>query len=746
MEKDLLTLENEQCDDDFEKMLQEFIDEEPDADDDLDETPTSDNHDTSICFEGNRNYMPEITKVEIQIQPDIFGSLYLNGDVAVTIHWKEEADFADDRFQLNILGEGYYPMATTKFYSETEHPSPQSVTITMMSYEVWLPGRYVLFVRDTSDSSLIQMPFTLDDALEATVGAPHPCLICSPEDILTSLIDGYDFDWLSLAQRPGMAQIRNYVIRQRQFEIYNEFRKTMKGNALRSKGHLLITTRNKDITPNQLYILHSLVANGYSFTHLDCATLFDPARNNPYEMLIEELAVTGQRIFCLTNLGALLSTGGKIIVKKILEKIRTDERQYLLWLCGYRQDIEAVLNLFPSLIDFFPSDHRLEQEPYKDSELVHAFFAALKDEQLYCSVEAMDGLARAVLKGCRQGAVSTWTVEDIRRFVVEQVKPRHLARCYREIEKEHLPQVEIEDLCFDQIISTDASIEQCFKELDEMVGLDDVKTGIRQMADNTTFFAERRRRGLPTSQKAAYHCVFTGNPGTGKTTVAKKLGKIYRSLGLLSKGDVITVDRTRLVGRYIGETEENMKAILEEARGNVLFIDEAYTLYDGASDRKDFGARVIDSLLTVLSQPNPDMLIIFAGYLKEMDAMLNTNPGLMGRFPYKYQFADYNADQLFEIACRLLKRDAYILSPEAEVQLRDSIVEAYSQRDENFSNARWVEQLVNNGIIPAMASRISRTACEDYQTVEAPDVRQAFVGFNSKATVLKPRRKVGFRA
>ena len=89
-----------------------------------------------------------------------------------------------------------------------------------------------------------------------------------------------------------------------------------------------------------------------------------------------------------------------------------------------------------------------------------------------------------------------------------------------------------------------------------------------------------------------------------------------------------------------------MKAVLEEARGNVLFIDEAYNLYDGSGDRKDFGARVLDSLLTVLSQPNPDMLIVFAGYEKEMDAMLNTNPGLTGRFPYKYRFADYNADQL----------------------------------------------------------------------------------------------------
>ena len=752
MEKDLVKLDDEQCDDDFEKIFQDFLDEESTSDDaDTENEDTIDgeaNEDGKdpYRFGGERNYIPEIKKVEIDIQPNLFGTPYINGDIAVTIHGKEDTDFADNRFQLHVLGEGYYPMATTKTYQEAEHPSPDVIVLTMMSFVVWLPGRYVLYVRDNSDDSLVQMPFTLDDELIATVGEPQPCLPCSPEDILTATLDGYDINWNLLAQRPGMAQIRDFVVRKRQFDVYNEFRKGMRGEALRDKGHLLIATRNRDLTSSQLLWLQVLVAHDYALSPIDCGTLFDPSRNNPYEMLYEELAETGQRVFCLTNPGALLGPGGKVIVKKIIEKIRIDEKKYLLWLCGYRQDIEAVLNMFPSLAAFFPSDHRLEQELPKDFEQVHAFFNALKDERLYCSIEAMDGLAHALLKGCHEGILSTWTTADIRQFVVEQVKPRYLARCYREISNEHLPSVELDDLCIDQLTSTESTYEQCLKDLDEMIGLDEVKEGIRKMATNTKFFAERRRRGLTTSQEATFHCIFTGNPGTGKTTVAKKIGRIYRSLGLLSRGDVIAVDRTRLVGRFIGETEENMKAILDEARGNVLFIDEAYTLYDGASDRKDFGARVIDSLLTVLSQPDPDMLIIFAGYLKEMDAMLNTNPGLMGRFPYKYQFKDYNAEQLFTIACRLLKHDDYRLSSEAEAQLRESIAKAYAQRDANFSNARWVEQFVGNGIIPAMASRIAQTGSDDYQTIEVADIRQAYDKFNPKVIALKPRHKVGFSA
>ena len=776
MQKDLFTLDNEPNDDDFDKMLQEFIDEEFNSDDDnleddddLDDDDTDEddgddqssdgeppsletsdvfaNDDEEILLRvgGERNYMPEITKVEIEVQPLIPGSLYINGQVVVTIHGKEDSSFADDRFQLNIFGEGDYPMANTKRYAKRDHPSPTAITTTMLSRQVWLPGRYTLYVRDGSDDSLVRMPFTLDAELKATVGKAEPCIICSTDDILTSQVDGECHDWEVMALRPGTAQLRRFVVDSRQFAIYNEYRKAMNGEALLSKGHLLISTRNKDID-DMMYGLHRMVAHDFDFSWIDCGTLFDASRNNPYEQLYEEMSMTGKRIFCLTNVGALLSTGGKVIVKKVLEKIHIDEDRYLLWICGFKQDVDAVLNMYPSMRELFPADRRLEQEPYKDFELVQAFFIELRNQFLYCSTEAMDALARALFEGWQRGVLSTWSLADIRQFVTERVKPRYLARCYREIESDNLPNVEIDDLCFDQITSTEATTEQCFEDLDKMIGLDDVKKGIRAMADNTKFYAERRRRGLPTSQEAAFHCVFTGNPGTGKTTVAKKLGRIYRSLGLLSRGEVIAVDRTRLVGRYIGETEENMKAILDEARGNVLFIDEAYTLYDGASDRKDFGARVIDSLLTVLSQPNPDMLVIFAGYLKEMDAMLSTNQGLMGRFPYKYQFEDYNADQLYEIACSLLKRDAYILSPEAGIQLRESVAKAYAQRDEHFSNARWVEQFVNNGIIPAMASRISRTACDDYQTIEVTDVSQAYIKFNPRATALRPRHKVGFSA
>ena len=232
------------------------------------------------------------------------------------------------------------------------------------------------------------------------------------------MIDGSLFDWELLAEKPGMAQIRRFIVETLRLAVYNEFRQGMNGEPLTSKGHLLIATRNRDLAYSEIFELHKLVAKGFSLRTIDCSMLFDAARNNPYEVLFEELSGTGRQVFCLTNLGALLSTGGKIIVKKVIDKIRSDEQQYVLWLCGYKQDIDALLNMYPSLRAFFPADRRLEQEAYRDFELVQAFFAELKEQKLYCSIDAMDALARALLEGCATGILSTWTIDDIRRFVI----------------------------------------------------------------------------------------------------------------------------------------------------------------------------------------------------------------------------------------------------------------------------------------------------------------------------------------
>ena len=691
--------------------------------------------------------LKDIRRIELSLSTSDEAD-YTDGCIIVNIQARKGSMIKEGRFTCFVYSDDYSPMCNSDVTYKFNRENNINVSIVMLSFRIWLPGKYFLLVRDKNNGALARIAFEVDKSLDVMQQPLTMCPICSIEDILTSCVENTEPSWDVLSTTPGTSELRRYALECRQLKIYNEFRKGLSGRELKSNRNLLLYTTNKDWNAEILQSFQKLAVPGYYYTHVDCNTLYNAALPNPFEPLNEKLNNTTNQVYCLTSPGALLSTGGKVVTRHIVEKISEDKEKYKLWLCGGKQEIESVLDVYPSLKELFVSGNVLRQHTYTGFELVQAFIKELDNEHLDPSEPTMDALARAILEHHEHGCFSTWSVSSIRRFVTEKVAPRYLCRAINDVmlEKEELPKLPIEDIPLDLLPNSTSEFEDSIRELNEMVGLDDIKKSIVTMANQNRFFMERKKAGFRTSNIAAQHAIFTGNPGTGKTTVAKMLGKIYHSIGLLSKGDVICADRTRLVGRYIGETEENMKAVLEEARGNVLFIDEAYNLYEGTVDRKDYGAKVIDSLLTVLSQPNPDMVIIFAGYEKEMDAMLNSNPGLMGRFPYKYHFSDYDADQLMEIALHLFAKDEYILNDEAQTALRQRISDTLSQRTKNFGNARWVEQFIRNGIIPAMANRVTLEPIKDYQHILASDVEEGYMKFNPRMIELKPRRQVGFSA
>jgi AAA+ superfamily predicted ATPase len=672
-------------------------------------------------------------------------SIYTDGSVTVNIKAKSGSYIKKDRFSCFIYTDDYYPICNSDESGKQLPINGGCIDIEIQSHKIWLPGDYILFVLDETTKSQLRIDFCLDDRLRVICGEPKECNSGSLDYVLTSCVENSDANWDVVATAPGAAQLRRYVLECNQFKNYNKLRKQLNVKELKCNRNLLIYTYNQDWSVQTLEMFKKLCVFGTYFTHIDCSSLNNVSSVSQTLALDEKFKGTNH-VYCLTNLSSLLASDGKMVVKKVEERMQDEKGLCTLWLCGSRQEIDSVMEVYPLLREFFLSSNRLEQQPYTGFEIVHAFISEFEKEDLMPTDEVKDELSRAILKCQVDGSIGTWSLSSIHHFIVQDVLPRYVKRAINDIVSEDISPLTMEDIDLSLLPHTTSAFEDSIKELDRMVGLDDIKQSIITMANQARFCLERRRAGFPTSDDTPRHAIFTGNPGTGKTTVAKMIGRIYHSLGVLSKGEVICADRTRLVGRYVGETENNMKIVLAEAHGNVLFIDEAYNLYDGADDRQDYGNHVLDSLLTVLAQPNPDMVIILAGYEKEMDAMLNSNPGLSGRFTYKYRFNDYNAEQLMEIACNLFNRDQYVLTDEAKDMLTETISETVSQRTKNFGNARWVEQFVKNGIIPAMADRVIHATTKDYQHILVSDVVEGYKRFNPNVIELKPRRKVGFSA
>ena len=266
------------------------------------------------------------------------------------------------------------------------------------------------------------------------------------------------------------------------------------------------------------------------------------------------------------------------------------------------------------------------------------------------------------------------------------------------------------------------TLEEAMAELDSLIGLDVVKKDVDSLVNLVKVRTLRKERGLKCPE-LSLHLVFSGNPGTGKTTVARIVGKIFSALGLLSKGHLIEVDRSGLVAGYVGQTAIKTQEVIQKALGGVLFIDEAYTLAPENAD-KDFGQEAIDTILKAMEDHRDDFVVIVAGYASLMPRFIDSNPGLKSRFNKYLFFEDYNGEQLYEIFLRRVKSNDYRLDEKADQSIREHLEELYEDRDENFGNARDVRNLFER-IVANQANRVAALAAptdEDILTITTADL------------------------
>ena len=277
-------------------------------------------------------------------------------------------------------------------------------------------------------------------------------------------------------------------------------------------------------------------------------------------------------------------------------------------------------------------------------------------------------------------------------------------------------------------VPEERSMEDILRDLDSYIGMDEVKAAVKEMAYSVQNAMQRAERGLGEQEKMSMHIILTGNPGTGKTTIARKLGEILAAIGYLDSGHVVEVDRAKMVSQYQGETPKVVDALCDKAKGGILFVDEAYTLapVSASGDRDAQGAQALEKLMKRMEDDRGQFIVIAAGYRTEMENLFRVNPGFRSRFNYFLDIKDYSPAELFEIMQVFAKQKKYIFSPDAQALTQKMIKEMYDSRDKDFANGRTMRTLFDQ-ICKKQAQRlqganISMMSNEELMTIVRDDI------------------------
>ena len=417
---------------------------------------------------------------------------------------------------------------------------------------------------------------------------------------------------------------------------------------------------------------------------------------------------------------------GSEAIDTLLKRLEDDRGKFICIVAGYTDNMHDFIDTNPGLKSRFTQT--IHFEDYTPDELTQIFINLASGKKFTVDEETRGAIHRQFEQLYLRRDKNFGNAREARR-IFDQAVERQSQRLITEMNNpnftnEDMYRITVADLAVGQSEKI-RPLDEVLNELDDFIGMLSVKNLIRRLAVQSMFMKQRAALGAGKVQQMAMNFILTGNPGTGKTSIARKMGEVLQSMEILPTSRVIEASRATLVGKYMGETPKIVNNMCDKAMGGILFIDEAYTL---SAENDPYGKEAIDTLMKRMEDDRGKFVVVAAGYRDEMENFLAVNPGLASRFSHKMHIDDYTADELSEIYIKMASKDNYKLSDEAKSRLLDVTAHMVYNKNKNFGNAREMRNLLDS-TIQQLSLRVSlmspsEVTQETYQLILPEDIKE----------------------